>query len=148
MDISQDNADAPKLVRSYREASSARIATHPQLRQLMASALAVLARAGVRRNGAGPEGENQFDWSGVCANGAKLEIVCRGEHLPGQQSIPDETLRPADAAANVKWRAQYRLIVHAPILAFDIAWRENEPLRIMSFSRGSWEGDLHKAAKA
>lgn len=141
-----NNADnEPREVRSYREADIARIATHPVVRELCAAALCILARDGVRRNGAGPEGETVFDYTGQCANGAKLEIICRADTLP--RHIPAETLRPMDVAANVKWRAQARLIVRAPILAFDIAWREGEPLRIMTFSRGTWEAEVLREAE-
>ena len=36
----------------------------------------------------------------------------------------------------------YRLTVNAPLVVFDIAWRPDEPLRIMNFSRGNWEQEL------
>lgn len=138
--------NVPREVRSYREADIARIATHPVVRELCEAALRVLAREGVRRNGAGPEGETVFDYTGQCANGARLEIICRCATLPND--VPAETLRPMDVAANIKWRAHVRLIVRAPILAFDIAWREGEPLRIMTFSRGTWEADVRTMAGA
>jgi hypothetical protein len=38
------------------------------------------------------------------------------------------------------------LTVAAPVLAFDICWRPDQPLRIMTFSRGDWEAQLMSLA--
>ncbi len=40
------------------------------------------------------------------------------------------------------WVATYRLKVHAPLIVLDLAWRDDDPLRIMTFSRGDWEAGL------
>ena len=39
-----------------------------------------------------------------------------------------------------------RLVVRAPIIALDLYWRADAPLRIMTFSRGTWEEALLEGA--
>jgi hypothetical protein len=34
-----------------------------------------------------------------------------------------------------------------PVAVFDLAWRPDEPLRIMNFSRGNWEDELLAMAR-
>lgn len=69
-----------------------------------------------------------------------LKICCGGPDLP--TTIPDQTMFPADIPKEPKWVGTYRLVVAAPIITFDICWKTEEPLRIMTFSRGDWEDDL------
>lgn len=37
--------------------------------------------------------------------------------------------------------------VRAPLITLEVAWNENEPLRIMAFNRGDWEAALTALAQ-
>ena len=74
------------------------------------------------------------------ASGMILKICCKGPDLPS--SVPDQTVLPSDIPKDPQWVGTYRLVVAAPLVAFDISWKVDEPLRIMNFSRGDWEGEL------
>ena len=73
-------------------------------------------------------------------DGMALEIRCSGPDLPA--SVPSQTIFPGDIPKDPKWQEDYRLVVSPPVVAFDISWRGDEPLRILTFSRGDWEADL------
>ena len=81
-------------------------------------------------------------------NGMALTIRCGGPDLPTH--VPDQTVFPADIPKDPNWVGTHRLIISAPITAFDISWKtiggQDEPLRIMTFSRGDWEDELIKLA--
>ena len=131
--------------RSYREVDSKPTPTEPALKELAEAALALVARDGAVSDG----GENPGDktWKAVTASpsGVAFEVSCCGPGLPA--SIPGQTLSPSEIPKQRPWVGTYRLAVAAPIVAFDIYWRGDEPLRIMTFSRGDWEDGLLALAR-
>ena len=126
--------------RSYRDVDENPTTTAPALKELAEAGLALVARDGVVSD----EGENSGDktWKVATAapNGFTFEVSCCGPDLP--TSVPGLTLSPAEIPKQRPWVGTHRLVVAAPIVAFDIYWRGNEPLRIMTFSRGDWEDGL------
>ncbi len=131
--------------RSYREVDSKPTTTATALKELAEAALALVARDGVVSN----EGENPGDktWkvATTTANGFAFEVSCRGPDLP--TSVPGLTVSPAEIPKQRPWVGTHRLVVAAPLIAFDIYWRNDEPLRIMTFSRGDWEDGLRDLAR-
>ena len=132
---------------SFRAADETPTVTAPVLVALAAAALSLLADEGA----ASPGGENAGDTSwtvrmgrGETGNGgsddAPLEISCSGPDLP--TGIPAEVAHPSVIPYERPWVATYRLKVHAPLIVLDLAWRDDDPLRIMTFSRGDWEDAL------
>jgi hypothetical protein len=131
---------------SYRDAETTPTATAPVLTALAEAALTRLAHEGA----ASPGGETAGDttWSlktedsgnGADAGTPPLDIRCSGPDLP--ESIPGAVAHPSVIPFERPWVATYRLVVHAPLIVLDLAWREDAPLRIMTFSRGDWEGAL------
>jgi hypothetical protein len=107
--------------------------TVPELKELAEAALAVLARNATAS-------ENGWLFSTKMSDGLGLEISCSGPELP--PSIPALTVFPGDIPKEPDWVGTYRLKIAVPLVAFDISWREDEPLRIMKFSRGDWEAEL------
>jgi len=124
---------------SYRDAETTPTATAPVLVALAGAALARLAHEGA----ASPGGENAGDtsWT-VRSDGSDgpLEIRCTGPDLP--ESIPGELAHPSMIPFERPWVPTYRLVVRAPLIVLDLAWRAGDPLRIMTFSRGEWEAAL------
>ncbi len=131
--------------RSYRDVEGKPTTTPPVLKELAEAALALVARDGVVSD----EGENPGDRTWKVATttprGVALEVSCRGPDLP--TSIPSETISPAEIPKQLPWVGTHRLDVVAPIIAFDIYWRDDAPLRIMTFSRGDWEDGLLALAR-
>jgi len=132
---------------SFRAADATPTVTAPVLVALAEAALGLLADEGA----ASPGGENAGDTSwtirtgeGKTDNGGNegspLDISCTGPDLP--TGIPAEVAHPSVIPYERPWVATYRLKVHAPLIALDLAWRDGDPLRIMTFSRGDWEADL------
>lgn len=102
----------------------------PPLQTLAETALRVLAREGRKAEG---------EWR-ASATGVRLDIRCAGPDLPSR--VP-ATIAPPDLIARQRpWVGAYRLTVTAPLIVFDLYWNPDEPLRIMTFSRGDWESDL------
>ena len=108
------------------------------LKELAGAALAALARKGTKTE----DGSKAATWSLVTTlpDGMTCEIRCVGPDLPA--SIPDTTAFPADIPKDPKWRETYRLVVSPPVVALDLAWRTEDPMRILTFSRGDWEAAL------
>ena len=73
-------------------------------------------------------------------DGMDFDIYCTGPDLPAM--VPAETAFPADIPKDPKWVGTYQIVVAAPLVAFDICWQVDVPLRIMTFSRGDWEDEL------
>ena len=103
------------------------------LTALAEAALAVLAREG-ERDGTG------WRLGTETREGQAFEIRCDGPGLPA--TIPAETILSADIPKDPKWRGTHRLVVAPPLIAFDLCWTPDQPLRIMTFSRGDWEDEL------
>jgi hypothetical protein len=133
---------------SFRAADATPTVTAPVLVALAEAALTRLADEGA----ASPGGENAGDTSwtirtdaaGDANNGGNegfpLDISCSGPDLP--TGIPTEVAHPSVIPYERPWVATYRLKVHAPLIVLDLAWQEDVPLRIMTFSRGDWEEAL------
>lgn len=118
--------------------------TAPSLQELANLALKVLAR-----DGAPAESVANTDGTGwqVVATGqagTSLDISLAGPNIPDR--LDEEIIPPARVAEQLGWKGQYRLVVLAPLIVFDIYWNPGEPLRIMTFSRGDWEIDLAELA--
>jgi hypothetical protein len=126
--------------RSYRNVEGRPTATVPVLKELAEAALALLARDGVTTDGGVNPGDKTWRVTTTTPGGVALEVSCSGPDLP--EAVPDETIHPADIPKQLPWAGTHRLAVAAPIVAFDIYWRADAPLRIMTFSRGDWEDGL------
>ncbi len=105
---------------------------------LAEAALSILAEKG------GPAEERVWHFETGTPEGMKFVIRLSGPDLPA--TVPAHTIFPADIPKDPGWRGTHRLTVAAPVLAFDICWRPDEPLRIMTFSRGDWEAQLASLA--
>ena len=107
---------------------------------LAEAALSLLAGKGNRADGGEHPKDSRWRFTTEMSDGLVLGIHCSGPDLPAR--VPARTILPADIANDPKWVGTYRLGVAAPLTAFDISWRVDEPLRIMYFSRGDWEREL------
>ena len=114
------------------------------LRELAEAALAVLSRHGERSDGGRNPGDGTWRFEDDIHDGMRFEISCTGPDLPTE--IPGATIPPAEIPNDPDWQGAYRLVVAPPLIALDIAWNAGEPLRIMTFSRGDWEGQLRARA--
>ncbi len=111
---------------------------------LAAAALRVLVRHGTRGADAQDASRDIWTFESRTPEGMKFEIRCAGPDLP--ETIPVETVFPADIPKDPDWQGCYRLVVAPPLVALDISWNPGEPLRIMYFSRGDWEAQLMQLA--
>jgi hypothetical protein len=107
-------------------------------------ALRIVARHGMRSAGGGDTSRITWTFETRTPEGVKFEICCAGPDLP--DTIPAETVFPADIPKDPDWQGRYRLVVAPPLVALDISWTPGEPLRIMYFSRGDWEAQLMRLA--
>ncbi len=79
-------------------------------------------------------------------SGVTATISYRGPALPERLSdgIADyETVRIQPAT----WGGTHRLAIRAPLVVLDVAWNENEAVRILTYCRGDWETGLMEALK-
>jgi hypothetical protein len=97
-------------------------------------ALALLARDGVSTDGGPNPGDKTWRVTTIAPGGVAFEVSCSGPDLPA--GVPAEIVHPVEIPDLRPWAGTYRLVVAAPIVAFDIYWRADAPLRIMTFSRG------------
>jgi hypothetical protein len=101
--------------------------------------LATLAFEGVVTDGGANPGDNT--WRALRPiNEGEMTITCTGPDLPDR--VPDQTAHPSTIPFERPWAGVYRLQVRAPLIALDLYWRADAPLRIMTFSRGTWEQAL------
>jgi hypothetical protein len=109
----------------------------PPLQTLAEAALRVLACEGH---------ETEGEWrASVPLAGMQLDIRLAGPDLPSR--LP-ALIAPADLIARQRpWIGAYRLTVTAPLIVLDLYWNSDEPLRIMTFSRGDWEAALVTLAR-
>jgi len=105
----------------------------PALRQLAEAALARLRREGSACEEAGSTAW-QADIQGP--QGEELRVLCRGPAFP---AVPAEMASPERIAAERPWLGAYRLTVATPLVVLDLCWSDGQPLRILTFSRGTWE---------
>lgn len=127
---------------NYRDADDTPTDTNPALSALAAAALSILARHGADgpADPAAATGADHRTWTW---NSGELTLACTGPDLP--EGVPAETAHPSLIPMERPWVGDYRLVVRAPIIAMDLYWRAGAPLRIMTFSRGDWEGALLEA---
>lgn len=128
--------------RAYRkiDADVHPTATAPAIGDAAAAALTILARDGVESDDGIRPGDSRWVYRGKTANGQKFEIDFSGPDLPARTA--DHTILPSDIPKDYRWQGEYMLTVSPPNIAFQIAWSKDDPLRIHSFSRGSWEDEL------
>ncbi len=126
--------------RSYRNVEGTSKTTVPVLKELSEAALALLARDGAATDGGVNDGDQTWRVETDSPDGVNFEISLSGPDLPA--AVPALTAHPGDIPKERPWTGTYRLAVAAPIIAFDIYWRADAPLRIMTFSRGDWEDGL------
>ena len=131
--------------RSYRDVEGRPTTTAPVLRELAEAALALVARDGVASDEGVNPGDKTWKVTTTTPNGVAFEVSCSGPDLPA--AVPTETIHPAEIPKQLPWVGTHRLVVVAPIIAFDIYWRDDAPLRIMTFSRGDWEERLMALAR-
>lgn len=129
---------------NYRDAEATPTDTNPALKVFAGAALTILARDAAPTEGGEMPGDRTWRIETVAPSGARMDIRCTGPSLP--DGIPDETAHPSIIPYRRPWEMVWRLTVKAPLVVFDIAWRPGEPLRIMNFSRGNWEGELREMA--
>ena len=122
------------------------VMTAPTLQDPAALALRVLARDGLSVDAVGNTGEPGWRCTVETAGRPPLDIALAGPDIP--DAVAEEIAPPALIARERPWKGCYRLAVRAPLLAFAPYWTPDEPLRIMSFSRGDWESDLAAAVSA
>src|SRR3990172_7835484 len=115
-------------------AQGASLPMPPALRRLAEAALARL-----RREGSACEETGSAVWQADLTGpqDEKLRVLCRGPALPA--TVPAEMATAERIAAARPWLGAYRLTVEAPLVVLDLCWSDNQPLRIMSYSRGAWE---------
>ncbi len=105
--------------------------------RLARAALAVLAT-----------GERDGDGWTVAAEraGVRFRLRLTGPDLPAD--VPAALAAPELIQTQPHWRPRYTLQVRAPLIAFELMWTPEEPLRIVAFSRGDWEAALTDWAAA
>ncbi len=131
--------------RSYRNVEGRPTTTPPVLKELAEAALALIGRDGAATQGGPNPGDKTWKATTTTPGGVVFDVSCSGPDLPA--AVPDETAHPADIPKQRPWLGTYRLVVAAPNVAFDIYWRGDAPLRIMTFSRGDWEDGLLALAR-
>ena len=131
--------------RAYRKAEATPTATAPVLKALGEAALALLARDGSATDGGPNPGDKTWRVTATAPGGVAFEVSCSGPDLPG--GVPGDTIHPVEIPKQRPWVGTYRLAVAAPLVALDICWRAEAPLRIMTFSRGDWEDGLLALAR-
>jgi hypothetical protein len=132
--------------RAYRNTEVSLIVTDPALKQNGTAALALLNRDGAKTAGGPNPGDTTWRLTTETAGGVAFDISLTGPDLPS--AVPDETTHPALIPKERPWTGEYRLIVTAPLIVYDIYWKSASPLRIMNFSRGDWEAELAALAAA
>tara|TARA_R110002072_G_scaffold58955_9_gene149899 strand:- start:880 stop:2235 length:1356 start_codon:yes stop_codon:yes gene_type:complete len=118
--------------------------TNPAIRDLAAAALNFLARQGAKSGDGIRPGDSRWRYEGKTADGQRFNIDFSGPDLPSQTA--EQTILPSDIPKDPKWQGEYMLTVSPPNVAFQIAWSKDDPLRILNFSRGSWETELLEMA--
>jgi hypothetical protein len=121
------------ISRVYRKAEATPVITAPILTEMGETALSLLAQDGEKTDGG-------WRLQTETPEGVKFHISLTGADLPDH--LPDESIHPTLIPAERPWVGDYRLIVNAPLIVYDIYWKSDAPLRIMTFCRGDWETEL------
>ncbi len=133
-------AEKSASTRVYRQAEATPVVTAPVLIEMGQAALSLLARGGAMTEGGANPGDSTWLLQTETPESVKFHISFTGPDLPN--SIPEATIHPTLIPAEQPWTGEYRLIVRAPLIVYDIYWKSDSPLRIMTFSRGDWEAEL------
>ena len=118
--------------------------TAPALIELSAAALTVLAREA--KNTTENNGKFFWDTHTETSGGTAIEITLEGPNIPA--GISEKTILPSHIPSEPHWEETYHLTVAAPLTALEITWGPSDPLRILNFSRGEWEGDVLEMAES
>jgi hypothetical protein len=137
--------DASASARAYRKAEATPVVTAPVLTEMGEAALSLLDRDGAKTDGGANPGDGSWRLETETPDGVKFDISLTGPDLPA--TIPGESIHPTLIPAERPWTGEYRLIVKAPLVVYDIYWKSGAPLRVMTFSRGDWEAALTALAK-
>jgi hypothetical protein len=137
--------DDSVISRVYRKAEATPVVTAPILTEMGEAALSLLARDGAKTDGGANPGDGTWRLECETPEGVKFDVSLTGPDLP--DTIPAESIHPTLIPAERPWVGEYRLIVCAPLIVFDIYWKSDAPLRIMTFCRGDWEFELAALAK-
>ncbi len=108
------------------------------LHELAGMALAVLRRDGEKTDGT-------FHATAQTGDGKPLELSLSGPDIPA--APPDRIAPPELVRDTMDWTATHTLKLRAPLTVFELAWRNGEPARIITFSRGDWEDALAELAR-
>lgn len=133
-------AEESATSRSYRRVESTPIITAPILTEMGDAALSLLAGKGTKSDGGPNPGDGTWRLDAETPEGVKFQISLSGPDLA--DTLPDESIHPTLIPKERPWTGEYRLIVKAPLTVYDIYWKSEGPLRIMTFSRGDWESEL------
>ena len=106
--------------------------TAPSLQELANLALKILARDGVPAESVASADEAGWHVVATGQAGTPLDISLAGPDIPDR--LDEEIIPPARVAEQLGWKGNYRLVVLAPLIVFDIYWNPGELLRIMTFS--------------
>ena len=136
--MTDEDDDDSVISRVYRKAEATPVVTAPILADMGEAALSLLARDGAETDGA-------WRLQTETPEGVRFDISLTGPDLPNH--IPDQSIHPTLIPAERPWVGDYRLIVKAPLIVYDIYWKPDAPLRIMTFCRGDWELELTALAK-
>jgi hypothetical protein len=131
--VEPDDDHDDVISRVYRKAEATPVITAPILTQMGETALSLLARDGEKT-------EDGWRLQTETPEGVNFDVSLTGADLPA--GIPDESIHPTLIPAERPWVGDYRLIVKAPLIVYDIYWKSDAPLRIMTFCRGDWESEL------
>lgn len=132
------------MARSYRDVETADIPIDTAMKTAAEAALALLQSEAGDGCAGDHEGCRIWRLERPAASGIRLQLSCTGPTLPS--CIPSTVIRPADIAKDRPYVGTWRLVVKAPILVLDLSWRDDKPLRVMTFANGDWQQDLAQLA--
>ena len=114
-------------------------ATPDALRRLAETALSALGRDAALSGETAAIGDGGWRRTLVSAD-VPLTLSLMGPDLPA--GVPLQTASPQMVRENPAWTGIYTLKVRAPLTVLELAWTPDQPLRVLAFSRGSWEQAL------
>jgi hypothetical protein len=129
---------------AYRQAEATPVITAPVLIEMGQAALSLLDRDGTKTDGGANPGDSSWRLQTETPEAVKFDITFTGPDLP--DTIPTAAIHPTLIPEERPWTGEYRLVVRAPLIVYDIYWKSDSPLRIMTFCRGDWEAELTELA--
>jgi hypothetical protein len=74
-------------------------------------------------------------------DGEDLKITYKGTIAP--ETVPVGIASHAMVMEQAPgWSGEHRLSIYAPLVVFDLMWNDDEPIRVLGYSRGEWERAL------